>query len=76
MARSAIDWCCSDTCTETAGVYAAGISVKVTRITLGDLSTGHRLLVLRGIGKGAQKSAEAIEGWEPPTEGSNMRDRE
>jgi len=49
-----------DTCTKTAGIYAAGISVKVTRITLGDLSTCHRLLMLRGIGKGAQKSAEAI----------------
>jgi hypothetical protein len=51
-----------DTCTETVNVDAAGISVKVTRITLGDLSTCHWLLMLRGIGMGVQKSAEAIVG--------------
>ena len=52
-----------ETCTETAVVDAAGISEKVTRITLGDLSTCHWLLMLRGIGMGVQKSAEAIVSW-------------
>ena len=51
-----------DTYTETADVYAAGISVKVTRITLGGLSTCHWLPSSRGGGMGGQKSAEAVVG--------------
>ena len=43
-------------------VDAAGISVKVTRITLGGLSTCHWLSASRGAGMGIQKSAEAIVG--------------
>jgi len=50
------------TYTETVNVYAAGISVKVTRITLGDLFICRRLLISRGIKMGKQKSAEAIVG--------------
>ena len=34
--------------------------MKVTRITLGGLSTCHVLPVSRGVGMGCQKSAEAI----------------
>jgi hypothetical protein len=34
--------------------------MKVTRITLGGLSTCHVLLASRGVGKGCQKSAEAV----------------
>jgi len=49
-----------NTCTEAVDVYAAGISVKVTRITLGGLSACHWLPVPRGTGMGVQKSAEAI----------------
>ena len=61
-----------DTCTETAGVYAAGISGKVTRITPGGLPSCHRLPVSRDIGMGRQKSAEAVVGLLPQTEGLNM----
>ena len=49
-----------DTCTDGADVNAAGISVKVTRITLGGLSLCLVLPALRGSGTGRQKSAEAI----------------
>jgi hypothetical protein len=49
-----------DTCTEGADVDAAGISVKVTRITLGGLPSCLVLPIPRGIGKGRQKSAEVI----------------
>ena len=49
-----------DTCTDGADVYAAGISVKVTRITLGGLSPCLVLPEPRGSGTGRQKSAEAI----------------
>ena len=68
----------SDTCPEGVGVYAAGISGKVTRLTLGGLAVccDRQLLVLKGTGKGRQKSAEAIVGGEPVTEGLNMAYRE
>jgi len=49
-----------DTCTEGADVDAAGISVKVTRITLGGLPTRLVLPASRGVGRGWQKSAEVI----------------
>ena len=49
-----------DTCTEGADVDAAGISVKVTRITLGGLSACLVLPASRGVGMGWQKSAEAV----------------
>jgi hypothetical protein len=49
-----------NTCTESAGVNAAGISVKVARLTLGGLPACHVLLASREAGKGWQKSAEAI----------------
>ena len=49
-----------DTCTESKAVNAAGISVKVARLTLGDLPTCIVLPASRGVGMGWQKSAEAI----------------
>jgi hypothetical protein len=50
-----------DTCTENTVVDAAGISVKVVRLTLGDLPTCLVVLAAsRGAGMGLQKSAEAI----------------
>ena len=68
----------SEPCTEGVGVYAAGISGKVARLTLGGLAVccARQLLVLRGTGKDCQKSAEAIVGGEPVTEGLNMAYRE
>ncbi len=51
-----------DTCTETVDVYAAGISGKVVRITLGGLWSCHWLPDSKGDGMGRQKSAEAIVG--------------
>lgn len=62
-----------NTYTETAGVNAAGISVKVTRITLGGLLLCHWLTALRGVGMQQQKSADAIVGLSPQTEGLNKR---
>ena len=64
-----------DTCTESVGVYAAGISGKVTRITLGGLMPCLWLLSLKGHGMGDQKSADAIVGDLPITEGQNMWNR-
>jgi hypothetical protein len=49
-----------DTCTEGAVVDAAGISAKVSRITLGGLVSCHVLPVSQGSGMGGQESAEAI----------------
>ncbi len=49
-----------DTCTEAAVVNAAGISVKVARLTLGGLPICLVLLTSRGVGMDWQKSAEAI----------------
>ena len=49
-----------DTYTECADVNAAGISVKVARLTLGDLHSCLALAPSRGGGKGVQKSADAI----------------
>ena len=63
------------TCTETADVDAAGISVKVTRITLGGLLFCLWLPAPRGVGMEQQKSAEAIVGLLPQTEGLNMMSR-
>lgn len=51
-----------DTCTEGVGVYAAGISVKVARLTLGDLPVCLVLLPPRGGRKNRQKSADGIVG--------------
>lgn len=48
------------TCTEDVVVYAAGISVKVARLTLGDLSVCLVLPSSRGDGMNRQKSAEGI----------------
>ena len=64
----------SEPCTGGVGVYAAGISGKVARLTLGGLAVCcvKQLPVLRGTGKGRQKSADAIVGGEPVTEGLNM----
>ena len=64
-----------NTCTETVDVYAAGISGKVTRITLGGLMPCLWLLPPRGDGMGDQKSADAIVGGLPATEGLNMWNR-
>ena len=49
-----------DTYTESTAVNAAGISVKVARLTLGGLSTCLVLPASKGAGMGWQKSAEAI----------------
>jgi hypothetical protein len=49
-----------ESCTENTVVDAAGISVKVVRLTLGDLPTCLVLPASRGAGMGLQKSAEAI----------------
>ncbi|HUU39324.1 MAG TPA: hypothetical protein VMW42_00135 [Desulfatiglandales bacterium] len=62
----------SDTCTESMDVDAAGISVKVGRITRGDLPTCNVLLTLRGVRMGWQKSAEGIVGLLDQAEGPNM----
>ena len=65
-----------DTYTEAAAVDAAGISVKVTRITVGGLTFCQQWLPLpRGRGMGCQKSAEAIVGCSPSTEGLDMWSR-
>lgn len=61
-----------NTYTEAMDVDAAGISVKVTRITPGDLRLCLRLLMLRSIRMGSQKSADAVVGWLLPTEGLNI----
>jgi hypothetical protein len=65
----------SNTCTESMVVDAAGISVKVGRITRGGLSTCHVLLTPRGVRMGWQKSAEGIVGLLDRAEGPNMNDR-
>ncbi|MDX2433702.1 MAG: hypothetical protein QNK14_03725, partial [Desulfobacterales bacterium] len=61
-----------DTCTESTDVNAAGISVKVACLTLGDLSTCTVLPKLRGFGMGWQKSAEAIVAGLPFSEVLNL----
>ena len=50
------------TCTERCDVYPADISVKVTRITRGDLHVCLVLPASKGDGMHVQKSAEAIVG--------------
>ncbi len=49
-----------DTCPESTDVDAAGISVKVTRLTLGDLSSCLVRVASRGAAMGWQKSADVI----------------
>ena len=49
-----------NTCTEGVVVNAAGISVKVARLTLGDLLVCLVLPPSRGDGMSRQKSAEGI----------------
>ena len=49
-----------ETCTERYDVDPTGISVKVARLTLGDLPSCLVLLTSQGVGMGWQKSAEAI----------------
>ena len=68
----------SDTCTEGVVVDAAGISGKVARLTLGGLSIGcvEQRPVPRGAGSDRQKSADAVVGGLPVTEGLNMAYRE
>ena len=61
-----------DTCTESVDVYAAGISVKVARITLGDLLVCLVLLSLRDGGMNQQKSADGIVGSSDRAEGLNV----
>ena len=63
----------SNTCTESLYVDAAGISVKVERITRGDLQLCFELLSSRDDGKKLQKSAEGIVGSVDRTEGPNMK---
>jgi hypothetical protein len=50
------------TCTARCAVYLADISVKVARITRGDLAVCRVLPTSRGVGMRRQKSAEAIVG--------------
>ena len=64
-----------ETYMETTDVDVAGISGKVTRITLGGLITCLWLPAPRGDGMGDQKSADAIVGGLPATEGLNMWNR-
>lgn len=64
-----------NTYTETVVVNVAGISGKVTRITLGGLSLCLRLPTSQGVGMGWQKSAEAIVDLRPQVEGLNMISR-
>ena len=61
-----------DTCTEDVAVYAAGISVKVARLTLGGLPICHVLPSLRGGGMNRQKSAEGIVSSSDRAEGPNV----
>ena len=49
-----------NTCTERYDVYPTGISMKVARITLGDLPSCLVLPASRGDGMGWQKSADAV----------------
>ena len=63
-----------NTCPETADVDTTGISVKVTRITLGDLFFCRRLLISRDIKMGKQKLADAIVDELSLIEGLNMLD--
>jgi len=60
------------TCTEDMDVDAAGISVKVARITLGDLPICHVLPSSRGDGMNRQKSADGIVGFLNRAEGLNL----
>jgi hypothetical protein len=60
------------TCTEDADVDAAGISGKVTRITLGDLPVCLGLPSSRGDGMNRQKSADGIVGLLNQAEGLNL----
>ena len=64
----------SDTCTEGVAVNAAGISGKIARLTLGGLLADcvEQRSVPRGAGGGQQKSADAVVGGLPVTEGLNM----
>jgi len=62
----------SNTCTESLGVDAAGISGKVSIITQGDLSSCLVLLSLKGDGMRCQKSADGIVGPLDRTEGQNV----
>jgi hypothetical protein len=50
----------SNTCTESVGVYAAGISVKVSAHYPGRSVHLRKLLCSEGYGKNEQKSAEGI----------------
>mgnify|MGYP006288472107 CR=1 FL=1 len=53
----------SNTCTGRAVVYAAGMSGKVARLTLGDLvACSSELSAPRGGEMGSQKSADAVVG--------------
>lgn len=61
-----------NTHTQAMFVDATGISGPVTRITMGGLLLRHWLLMLSGIRMELQKSAEALVGWSPPTEGLNI----
>ena len=59
--------------TERLNVDAAGISVKVARITLGDRCIGLGLVASSGVAMGTQKSAEAILRLPTTTEGPNLK---
>ena len=63
----------SSTCTESAEVYAAGISGKVGALTRGGLTAGRRRgdTEHREVWPSRQKSAEGIVGWLDAAEGLN-----
>ena len=62
-----------NTCTERYDVNPTGISVKVARITLGDLPPCLVLLTSQGVGMGWQKSAEVVvAAWNRSGEGLNL----
>ncbi len=61
------------TYTERLNVEAAGISVKVARITLGDRCICLGLVASSGVAMGTQKSAEAILRLPTTTEGPNLK---
>ncbi len=64
------------TYTERLNVEAAGMSVKVARITLGDRCSCLGLVASSGVAMGTQQSAEAILRWPTTTAGPHLKGRD
>jgi hypothetical protein len=64
-----------DTCTERYDVNPTGISMKVTRITLGGPPVCPVLLTPKGVEMGRWESAEAIVAPDPVVKGRICRER-